>query len=97
LKKFFRTTQFFYEKNDPEYQCIAASRFGFTIHSTDRLPIPRLPGAAAYPGLLNGTVWMSDPARSLHHPTPPFFIPVVFLSAAGLVSGCGCDRVFLSE
>jgi len=85
------------KKNDPEYQCIAASWSGFTIHSTDRLPIPRLPGAAAYPGLLNGIVWMSGPALSLHHPTPPLLIPVVFLSAARPVPGCGCDRVFLSE
>jgi len=72
-------------------------RFGFTIHSTDRLPIPRLPGAAVYPCLLNGTVWMSGPARSLRHPTPPLLIPLVFLLVAGPVPGRGCDRVFLFE
>jgi hypothetical protein len=59
-------------------------RVSSTIHSTDRSPIPQSPGAVVYPGHLNGSVWMSDPCLSLHHPIPHLLIPEFLLP---LISG----------
>jgi hypothetical protein len=54
------------------------------IHSTDRLPTPRLSGEAVYHAPLIVTGEISGPVLS-HHQDLPFLIPAVFLPAVGNV------------
>ncbi len=84
---------FRYDKKYPASQHPDVSRFNYSQYGsfTDSSITRRV----VYPGHPNGSVWMSGPSLSLHHPIPHLLIPEVFLPSAGPVPGFG--RVFLSE